>query len=90
MKNASGVPSNHDLLVGWDHPGRNLAPRSGDSRAGIVVGCLVELDSEPRGRLSDSPADFRGVLSDAGGEYQTVDSTQHCLGIDGGDRKMAQ
>ena len=41
------------------------------------VGRVVQFDAEPRGGLADAPPDLRGVLADAGGEHQSVDSAQH-------------
>src|SRR6185437_8050022 len=74
----SGVPRYHQLFIGRDHPGGDLARASGDSGTITPVGLGIELNAEPCRRLTDAAADLRGVLSDAGRKYQAIDPAQSC------------
>src|SRR5579872_4966732 len=50
---APGVPRDHQLLVGGDHPGGHAAARGADARAPGVVGRPVQLQAEPGGAAAD-------------------------------------
>ena len=56
---SSGVPGDHQLFVGRDHPGRNFAARPRDSRTFARIGFGVELQTQPGRSFTDPPADFR-------------------------------
>src|SRR6185369_4729501 len=42
------------------------------------VRSLVELDSEPCGRLDHAPTNLVGVLADSGGKHQRIEAAEHC------------
>src|SRR5262245_7108214 len=72
-----GVPRDHELLVGRDHPRRHAAARRADSRAALRVRAAVELHAEPRGRGAAPLADLGRALADAGREHECVDAAEH-------------
>src|SRR5687767_7987395 len=69
----AGVAGDHQLLVGGDHPGGDLALAAGDPRAAGLVRAGVEFDAQPAAGFSDPTADLRGVLADARGEDEAVE-----------------
>src|SRR6185436_5386541 len=74
---SSRVARDHQLFVCWNYKYRYLAVRSGDLWSTFLVGRLIEFDTEPHGRLADPLTNLGGVLSNAGGEHEPVDSTKH-------------
>ncbi len=58
-KQLAGMPRDHQFLVGGNHPGRNFAVLTGDSRPTAGVGIGIQLQAQPGGGLTDSAADFR-------------------------------
>src|SRR5215831_12462815 len=77
------MPRDHQLLVGRDDEGRNLAARCADARRAVAVGFAIELDSEPRGVAAYSFPQARAVLADAGREHDRLEAAQR-----GGERSQ--
>src|ERR1700739_2271790 len=77
-KKRPGMPGDHDFLIGGNDPCRDFTLRSGDARRFVRVSFGVEFQAEPGSRFADSPPNFWRVLSDAGGEHQAINSSQHC------------
>src|SRR5215475_5843999 len=71
-----GVASDHQLLVGGNHPNRHAASATGDAGPVGRVGVLVELDTEPGRRLAYPSPDDRRALADAGGEDDRVEAAE--------------
>src|SRR5262245_10871875 len=72
----TGMPGNDQFFVRWDHPCRNATAVSGDSRLPCAVRFFVQLYAEPGRGRADSLSNLGGVLADARGEDETVDSAQ--------------
>ncbi len=69
-----GVPRDHQLLVGRDHPGLDLGAGAADHRPARGVGLGVEVEAEPGEIATDPFTDDRRMLADAGGEDDAVDA----------------
>src|SRR5688572_1143085 len=66
----------HELLIGWDHPGRDAARFGGDAWPVRCVRFRVELDAEPSCLAAHALADCDGALANAGGEDDRVQAAE--------------
>src|SRR6185295_13318893 len=71
------MPGNHQLFIRRNYPHGRLAARRGNLCERLSVSRVVELDAEPCGRLTDSPADLRRVLTDSGSENKSIDTAEY-------------
>src|SRR4051794_19168948 len=71
------MTGDHQFLVGRDYPGRDSAGGGGDPRGPALVCLGVELETQPSGGVTNAAADLGGVLANASGEDQSVDSAEH-------------
>jgi hypothetical protein len=66
----------HQILIGWDHPGADAARRASDAWAARHIRPGVKLDTEPRRPLADPAPDLDRMLADAGREDERVEAAR--------------
>src|SRR5512138_3616041 len=74
----AGVQGNHQLFVGWDHPGAHPAPLAAEPVPSPCVGLFVEFKTQPLRGTADTFSDRDGVLADSPGEDQRIEPPEGC------------
>ena len=76
VEEAPGMAGDHQFFIGRNHPGRNPAVGHAQARTACRVGGGIEFHAEPGGGAADPFPNLGGMLADAGGEYQGIESAQ--------------
>ena len=70
------MPGDHEFFVRTDHVSRDLALRLRNQRPAGVVGSAVKLDAKPCKLFRNARANVRGILANAGGEDECVETIE--------------
>lgn len=76
IKQPTRMSSDHQILVGQDHPGGYCRVRQRNARAAGDVGRFVEHDAEPARITAHTDTDFRSVLPDPAGQDERIEPAQ--------------
>src|SRR5712671_77536 len=73
-----GVPSDHQILVGFYNIRGDAAVRRADAFLMFAVGCFVQLQPEPTTSPTDRASHRRRILTDTSREHDSIETTERC------------